>query len=168
MGTLDDLKSRMNRMEPLATQGSAGRAVSSTWREVLSPVVEAFQGDLEAMAICVRFDGNVDDIVDVAPGPIQQSVANMIDNALHWMCEIPRDRTITFSADGPTIRVINNGPRIDDPIRPLVCEASFTTRENAQGLGLTVARDLLGSAGFSLTVEDPSVGVSFLIAPAST
>lgn len=168
MGTLDDLKSRMNRMEPLATQGSAGRAVSSTWREVLSPVVEAFQGDLEAMAICVRFDGNVDDIVDVSPGPIQQSVANMIDNALHWMCEIPRDRTITFSADGPTIRVINNGPRIDDPIRPLVCEASFTTRENAQGLGLTVARDLLGSAGFSLTVEDPSVGVSFLIAPTAT
>lgn len=168
MGTLDELKTRMNRLEPLATEGTGGRLVTSTWREVLEPVVDAFESDLQALAITVHFDGDVETPVNVATGPLQQAVANMLDNALHWMCEISQDRRITFAADGPSLRVVNNGPRIDDPIRGLVLEPSFTTREHAQGLGLTVARDLLGSAGFVLTVEDPSVGASFLIAPALT
>ena len=166
VGILDELRIRMRRFEPLVTQAATSRALTTSWRAVLEPVVDAFREDLARAAIELRWQGDLESAVDLSPGPLQQAAANIIDNATFWLLSRRHGRLLVVEVDGQRLRITNNGSEIEREIIPLVCEAAFTTREGAQGLGLTMSRDVLASAGLRLVVEEVAVGASFLIEPA--
>ncbi len=60
-----------------------------------------------------------------------------------------------------TISVHDTGPGIPEAIVSHICDPRFTTKPNAAGMGLYVARTVLELHGGGVRVERPSRGATF-------
>lgn len=141
-----DLQRRMTRLEPLATPVET-RATLVPLRACVEPVLEAFTEELQGLGVVHDLEGELDAKVEVAVAPVQQAVANIIDNAVHWLAHRRDTRRLVITLDRTGIRLWNNGPAIEAGDRELLFEPHYTRREGGAGLGLTVARDLVAGIG---------------------
>ncbi|MGE5235418.1 MAG: ATP-binding protein [Acidobacteriota bacterium] len=99
------------------------------------------------------------------PGPLNQVVLNLIDNAIRsgartlWL-------RVTSRADRLTIRVSDDGPGVPGEIARRIFDPFFSTREPGAGtgLGLYLSRRIIESHDGSLWYEDrPGGGATFVV-----
>lgn len=157
-----DLQRRMTRLEPLATPTET-RATLVPLRACVEPVLEAFTEELQGLGIVHDLEGDLNANVEVAVAPVQQAVANIIDNAVHWLAHRRDTRRLVITLERTGIRLWNNGPPIEAGDRELVFEPHYTRREGVAGLGLTVARDLVAGIGGGVEVLAVTDGAAFLV-----
>lgn len=108
--------------------------------------------------------------IHVSRSIIYPVFANLVDNAIHWLthCEVsPKIIRLHIDKDG-NMYVSNNGPIIPLQDMERIFELGFSRKINGRGMGLTISREVLKSAGFLLTACSPidsDMNVSFKIAP---
>lgn len=102
--------------------------------------VSAARGDLT----CLRMNR----------GKLTQVFDNLILNADYWLREAIRTEhikagVISISADGPTVRVADNGRGVDPAVELILFDPFVTMKDKGQGrgLGLFVVQQLLDSEG---------------------
>jgi C4-dicarboxylate-specific signal transduction histidine kinase len=83
----------------------------------------------------------------------EQVLAILFDNAVHWLSTTRPPRVLKAKLSGSGLTLENNGPAIRPEHRDLIFEPHFTTREDAAGLGLALARDLLKPIGGCLALR---------------
>lgn len=95
----------------------------------------------------------------IAPSTLHHVLLILLRNTLDWAGSGNSARMkIRYrqSSDGaPVLLVSDNGPGIPPGLRQKVFEPGFSTRENASGMGLTIARELLREAGADLVLNPP-------------
>lgn len=110
--------------------------------------------------------------VESTEAVLMQSLINLLDNSLYWLrtATSPTDkRLISIVLDGchRTLTFSDNGPGISDENRDYVFKAFFSTKRKGRGLGLYIARQLLGRYGFSIRLaskaESKLQGAAFVI-----
>ncbi len=97
--------------------------------------------------------------LNISPAILHHVLLILLRNTMDWAGsgKPPRMR-IQYKHDqdgGPVTIVSDNGPGIPVELREKVFEPGFSTRENAAGMGLTVARDLLRGAGGDMLFRPP-------------
>jgi len=101
------------------------------------------------------------------PGPIEmdeaqmeQALINVLKNAVE---ALPRGGgTVAVRAgrsdDGGFIEIEDSGPGIPVDARPHLFTPFFTTKQNGQGIGLTMVQEILRRHGFAYSLEGPPGG----------
>ena len=98
--------------------------------------------------------------VDLDEAQIEQALLNILKNAVE---AIPADGgTVTIradrGADSSCIEIEDTGPGIPDEARPHLFTPFFTTKQNGQGIGLTMVQEILRRHGFDYALEGPAGG----------
>lgn len=101
-------------------------------------------------------------LVRADPVLLHSALVNVLANALAHTREHVRVAT-AVEGRAVTVRVQNDGPPIEDPIRGRVFEPFFTTRAQGTGLGLAIVRRNLAAFDATVELESPPRGASFAI-----
>ena len=108
-------------------------------------------------------------MVDVDPGLLERSVANLVENAVKYS---PPGRAVLVAAsaiaDRVEVRVVDRGPGVPDEAKERIFEPfqryGDAPRGAGVGLGLAVARGFAEAMGGTLTAEDtPGGGLSMVL-----
>ena len=97
-------------------------------------------------------------MVNIDARQIEQVLVNIFKNAVE---AIGQDGTITIRTDAheqKTLRIIDNGPGIAPENRGNLFTPFFSTKKNGQGIGLTLAREILANHGFDFNLESRDDG----------
>jgi signal transduction histidine kinase len=90
---------------------------------------------------------------------MEQALLNVMKNGLE---AIGRDGTLTvrlLRRDGTAvIEVEDTGPGLSDEVRAHLFTPFFSTKENGQGIGLTMVQEILTAHGFPFALEAPPGG----------
>lgn len=167
---LEQLVSLRSRLDPRGA-GKRGRSTSFN-------VIDEVQGNLMLFESLITKQGiNVTTVapksggvvVNMARGALSQVIANLLDNAIHWLTRhhgdgkggrievsirtLPHGFSVLVSDDGPGIP-LSDQERIFDPY--------YTTKPNGMGLGLYIARQVMERYGrLVLKSDGPLSGASF-------
>ena len=122
--------------------------------EVLGKVIKVYKPVLLAAEIPIPQVPKDDFLVECTDAVLMQAFINLLDNSLYWLknekgIQSPRievrindkEKQIVFSDNGPGIAP-GNAPYIFDPF--------FSTKQDGRGLGLYIAKQLLGRYGYSI------------------
>lgn len=104
-------------------------------------------------------------LVDFDPVQIEQVLLNVLQNALE---AIGADGTVTLTVavhdSQVVLRVRDDGSGIATASRDQLFTSFHTTKENGQGIGLTLAREILVAHGFEFSLDNaPGGGAEFVI-----
>jgi signal transduction histidine kinase len=158
---VDEMDVRLQKLDPLARGGKGRRIRSTTLGYCTAPVIDAFAPLFAEGQIARESEGDFRLPVETNLQIAQQALAAVVDNAVYWVKQRKKNRVIGFTYAPSSITVTNNGPAIDPDDLPHVFDASFSRREDAAGLGLTLAHDLLGVIGGRLVVRSIGEKTSF-------
>jgi two-component system nitrogen regulation sensor histidine kinase NtrY len=105
----------------------------------------------------IRFEWDVRDALDGIPADraqLEQALVNVVKNALEAIGE---DGVVTFRTgrleSRRYLQIEDSGPGIPEAARTDLFRPFFTTKENGQGLGLTIVQEVLAAHGFELALE---------------
>jgi signal transduction histidine kinase len=98
--------------------------------------------------------------IDMDEAQMEQALINILKNALE---ALPAEGgTITIrcgqSGAGAFIEIEDSGPGIPDEARPHLFTPFFTTKQNGQGIGLTMVQEILRRHGFAYSLDGPPGG----------
>ncbi|RDK82577.1 UNVERIFIED_ORG: signal transduction histidine kinase [Idiomarina abyssalis] len=104
-------------------------------------------------------------------GDLQSALMNILQNAIHWLSTIQRERVISISAKVEDVYMMlsvrNNGPLIDEADADTIFEAGFSLKSEGHGLGLAIAREACrynqGDLFLSTISEETNFTVKFPI-----
>ena len=92
-------------------------------------------------------------------GQMEQALLNVMKNGLE---AIGHDGTLTVRVlrrDAvPVIEIEDSGPGLSDEVRTHLFTPFFSTKENGQGIGLTMVQEILAGHGFPFALEGPAGG----------
>jgi nitrogen fixation/metabolism regulation signal transduction histidine kinase len=98
-------------------------------------------------------------VVRLDPAQMEQALLNIVRNAAE---AIGRDGTVTLRAarqgEATVLVVEDTGPGIAPEVRDRLFTPFFTTKENGQGIGLTLVREILEAHGFDFWLDGPPGG----------
>ena len=97
-------------------------------------------------------------MVNIDARQIEQVLVNIFKNAVE---AIGQDGTITIRTDAhehKTLRILDDGPGIAPENRGNLFTPFFSTKKNGQGIGLTLAREILANHGFDFNLESRDDG----------
>ena len=98
--------------------------------------------------------------VDCDEAQVEQAIINILKNATEAVP--PQGGTITVRTGrtdaGPFVEIEDSGAGISDDVREHLFTPFFTTKQNGQGLGLTVVQEILRRHGFGYTLDGPPGG----------
>ncbi len=83
---------------------------------------------------------------------LEQAVINIVKNAVEAI-EGKGEIKITLDSDAKEISIANNGKPISETEAAQLFTPFFTTKENGQGIGLTLVRDILMNHGFDFSLR---------------
>ena len=137
--------------------------------EMLNEAVRFVREDPKKRDVAIdwRFDENLP-TVSADRTQMQQVFINLISNAIEAMeggQTAPRVMVRASAADHDQvlIRVIDNGPGVDDPER--IFDAFVTTKKSGMGIGLAISRSIIETHGGRLWAENrPEGGAIFTVA----
>jgi len=158
-----DMHARMDQVDPLASAKKGRRIRRTTTGHCVTAVLDAFSDLMAEAEVDLRILGSHAIEVETNEDLVQQALAAILANALYWVRLRDKGRWIEVSLQADGIAIGNNGPAIDESDLNFVFEPHFTRREDAAGLGLTLARDLLGSGGMRLSVTSCPSRTTFKI-----
>ena len=99
-------------------------------------------------------------IVDMDEAQMEQALINILKNAVEALPAEGGSVTIRAgrAAGGGYIEIEDSGPGIPDDARPHLFTPFFTTKQNGQGIGLTMVQEILRRHGFGYTLDGPPGG----------
>ena len=99
-------------------------------------------------------------IIDMDEAQMEQALINILKNAVEALPAEGGTVTIRagLSAGGAYIEVEDSGPGIPDEARPHLFTPFFTTKQNGQGIGLTMVQEILRRHGFAYSLDGPPGG----------
>jgi two-component system, NtrC family, sensor kinase len=106
-------------------------------------------------------------VVTFSKPHLERILWNLVTNASEALSE--RGGTVTIRSrvsedEGPVISVVDDGPGMEREILDRVMEPFFTTKENGNGLGLSICRALAWQSGGQLHVRSsPGAGTEALL-----
>lgn len=130
----------------------------------LAPVVDhvlaLMRAEAERRGVAVQFVSDAGlPSVEVDRIQIEQVLVNVVKNALEAMDEGGVLTVRLEHRDGVAVAIVEDtGPGIPDDVRDLLFTPFFTTKENGQGIGLTVIQEILTRHGFEYSLECPPGG----------
>jgi nitrogen fixation/metabolism regulation signal transduction histidine kinase len=133
-----DLRELLEEIERLFREECAGRSIRWKWdhREALPEI-------------------------EMDPAQMEQAFINICRNALEAIGE---DGTVTVRTgrdrNRPYAMILDTGGGIPDPVREQLFTPFFTSKENGQGIGLTMVQEILLGHGFDFSLESGEAGTS--------
>ncbi len=99
-------------------------------------------------------------IIDIDEAQMEQALINVLKNAVEALPVEGGTVTIRSgpSAGGAYVEVEDSGPGIPDEARPHLFTPFFTTKQNGQGIGLTMVQEILRRHGFAYSLDGPPGG----------
>ena len=99
-------------------------------------------------------------IIDMDEAQMEQALINILKNAVEALPAEGGTVTIRagLSAGGAYVEVEDSGPGIPDEARPHLFTPFFTTKQNGQGIGLTMVQEVLRRHGFAYSLDGPPGG----------
>ena len=146
-----DMIARMEKLDPLARVRRGRRLRRTPLDHCTCVVLEAYADLFAESAVQPEFEGDQWLELSTNADVVQQAIACILSNALDAVTLLPKGRRIRIRYHAEGITVGNNGPPIPKRVLPLIFEPHFTTRENAAGYGLTLARQLIEGINGRLT-----------------
>ncbi len=98
-------------------------------------------------------------VVDCTDAVILQLLINLFDNSIYWLRTTDfSNKEIRILLDGNNQGLIfaDSGPGIHDDDKPYIFEAFYSGKEEGRGLGLYIARQLLGRMNATISLLDKS------------
>jgi two-component system sensor kinase FixL len=153
----------VSHLRKLASRGNVVKA-----RHRIKPVVQnvlmLFEYDIRQSHVTLKTDIErklpevfIDDI------QIQQVLVNLIKNSIDALREAATpDPEILVTAESAEreilVKVVDNGPGVDEKLRSRLFEPFFTTKPHGVGLGLSICRNIANAHGGNLRHETPPGG----------
>jgi two-component system nitrogen regulation sensor histidine kinase NtrY len=128
---------------------------------LLDACVRLVRAQTDSSRIAWRWEpGGELGIVDMDEAQMEQALINILKNAVE---ALPAEGgTVTIragrAAEGGYIEIEDSGPGIPDEARPHLFTPFFTTKQNGQGIGLTMVQEILRRHGFGYTLDGPPGG----------
>jgi nitrogen fixation/metabolism regulation signal transduction histidine kinase len=99
-------------------------------------------------------------VLEMDEAQMEQALINVLKNAVE---ALPADGgTITIrsglQAGNAFIEIEDSGPGIPEEARPHLFTPFFTTKQNGQGIGLTIMQEILRRHGFAYSLDGPPGG----------
>ena len=99
-------------------------------------------------------------LLEMDEAQMEQALINVLKNAVE---ALPAEGgTVTIRAgrtsDGGHIEIEDSGPGIAEEARPHLFTPFFTTKQNGQGIGLTMVQEILRRHGFAYSLDGPPGG----------
>jgi two-component system nitrogen regulation sensor histidine kinase NtrY len=121
---------------------------------ILEGVERLMRAERERRRIAWAWEGEPIGRVSLDAVQLEQVFINVVKNALEAIGE---DGTVTVRsghADGrPFVALEDTGPAIPDDVRAELFTPFFSTKENGQGIGLTMVHEILSNHGFAFALE---------------
>ena len=99
-------------------------------------------------------------MLEMDEAQMEQALINVLKNAVEALP--PEGGTVTVragqSAGSRYVEIEDSGPGIPDEARPHLFTPFFTTKQNGQGIGLTMVQEILRRHGFAYTLDGPPGG----------
>jgi len=161
---LEQLLVRLEKLDPLAINGRARQLEEISLVDCVRDVLDIFSERLIQKGI--EFDLGFEEACEVQTDPsvIQQVVSLILDNTVYWLGKNSQERQLWIEVTPDGLSLTNNGPLISESVQMNIFDPHFTTREDAAGMGLTLAQDLLRSIGATIKcTSEQEEGVRFQI-----
>ena len=151
----------MARLDPLARPRGGHKLKAIQLEDCVSDVAAIYSDRLAQTQVDFQLVPNGRSEVRTDLFVTEQVLAILFDNAVHWLSRVKPPRVLRATLNGTGLVLENNGPSVPKEHRALIFEPHFTTREDATGMGLALARDLLTPVGGSLVLRARRKGVAF-------
>ena len=128
---------------------------------LLDACVRLVQAQTDSSRIAWRWEPEGDlGIVDMDEAQMEQALINILKNAVEALPAEGGAVTIRagLSAGGAFVEIEDSGPGIPDEARPHLFTPFFTTKQNGQGIGLTMVQEILRRHGFAYSLDGPPGG----------
>lgn len=101
-------------------------------------------------------------------GDLQNALLNIIDNAIYWTSTITSERRKISISEIPekemtTIRIVNNGPKIEESFMSRLFNPGSTLKTDGHGLGLAIAREACRASKGELYFDQDAELTTFAI-----
>jgi signal transduction histidine kinase len=158
---LGELRRILARLDPLARPRGGRRLLPVQLEDCVSDVAAIYSDKIGRAQIDFQLvpDGRQSVLSDLCV--TEQVLAILFDNAVYWLSKVKPPRTLRATLRGKSLILENNGPAIEKAHASLIFDPHFTTREDASGMGLALARDLLESVGGKLVLKPRRRGATF-------
>lgn len=153
---------RLDKLDPLAVARRNNRSRQFDLRDCLGRVLEAMDDIFDEYGVEVYLEPQTEVVVETDPHVVQSVLAVLLQNSLDWLVETPLP-VIEVKLEESGFSLSNNGPAIPQEHIDCIFDPYFTMREDAAGLGLTLARDLMAAAGGRIRAIETSDGASFRV-----
>lgn len=136
---------------------------------LVDDVLELYAATFEDRGIAVERRRALDArLVALDKNQIEQVLVNVVKNAVEAMPGGGRLTVTTTcpegAGDGLLLTLEDTGEGLPEPVREHLFDPFFTTKEQGCGLGLTLAREILGRHGFPFALEPrPAGGARFRV-----
>jgi nitrogen fixation/metabolism regulation signal transduction histidine kinase len=144
------------------------RRLSNPW-EIASQVGLLFRDECKADKItwCEEIEPDLPQ-VDCDPVQLEQVLLNLVKNAVEAIEATgePGEIVVRGVRQGRRglLSIADSGPGLSAEVQAQLFTPFYTTRENGQGIGLTMVQEILLAHGFDFTLENrPSGGAIFTI-----
>jgi signal transduction histidine kinase len=137
--------------------------------EAVEEALKLLSIEATARKVAIKFEGTAG-LLPVWCDPVhfQQVVLNLVLNAMEAMACIPEEKRQIVVRTGPSdkgavkVAVIDAGPGIALETLPKLFQPFFTTKKEGMGLGLSIARTIVGAHQGQIWAENNSeVGATF-------
>ena len=122
---------------------------------LLRSVAALFDGEAKRRRVAFRWEVTASPRIALDRGLMEQALVNVVKNALEAIGE---NGTVTVRLSSEGVEIEDSGPGIQGDVRERLFTPFFSTKENGQGIGLTVVHEILGSHGFAFGLEGPEGG----------
>lgn len=162
------IEQRVRDLQPLF-RSSRQKVHEISLREVLKKVIGVYTPVLKASEIASPDIAGSDFLVACTDAVLMQTFINLLDNSLYWLTkgEVVGKPRISVSIDSRTRELVfsDNGPGISPENAPYIFDPFFSTKKSGRGLGLYIARQLLGRYGYSIALTSgvKQIGATFII-----
>lgn len=145
---MEAIEKKLDQLDPLALGKRGRRAVLHNMHELVDDVLGPFADEANRLGVALEVRGDLSILVRTNREVAQQVLANLLDNAIWFAAQGEvKSPAVTVGLMSKGFSVSDNGPGIPKQHRDSIFEPHFTTRADAHGLGLTLARDLLKTIG---------------------
>lgn len=164
LGSLGQLAQRFS---PLASRSYQRRGRTCIAEEIIADVVETRLEIIKRHGIAMEPIPNSQTELAVDPGELYAVILNLVDNAIFWLGEAPKEKRLEIqtwrTAGRLNFEVNDSGPGVPPRDEQRVFLPGVTSKPNGIGMGLTVASELVAEYQGRMALVQPGVlgGASF-------
>ena len=168
-GSVEALERLADTFSPLASRNFRRRKRHSILEEQINNCLILREGEMEKNHVRYYVPPSQTKVA-VDPGELDAIILNLVNNAVYWMREVPKEhRELNFRVkpvdgeDRVLVAVDDTGPGIDKEDVENVFSPGVTRKPGGIGMGLTVASELVAAYGGRMSVKyrGPVGGASF-------